>query len=141
MDQAAVKQILPHRDPMLLISGVETLSPGASITAYFHADPQMEIFRGHFPGEPILPGVYSVECMAQAADLLLLSTRRYAGKLPLFLGIDRVRFHKKILPGDVLQIRAGIASESVERGIVTCSAQVRVRGEPAAAGEVTIALR
>ena len=69
-------------------------------------DPAREIFKGHFPGEPVLPGVYSVECMAQTADILLLSAERYAGKIPLFLGINNVRFLKKILPGDTIEIHA-----------------------------------
>lgn len=141
LDQEAIKKIIPHRDPMLLISTVEELEAGRRITATFYVDPGREIFRGHFPGEPVLPGVYSVECMAQAADILLLSTERYAGKVPLFLGINNVRFLKKILPGDTLEIRAELAKERAEKAIATCSAEICVRGEPAASGEVTLAMR
>ena len=70
-----------------------------------------------------MPGVYSVECMAQAADILLLSKACYAGKTPLFLGINNVRFRRKILPEDTIEIRAELASEIAEKGIATCSAK------------------
>lgn len=104
-------------------------------------DPQREIFKGHFPNDPVLPGVYSVESMAQTADLLLLSMPRYAGKTPLFLGIDKVSFRRKILPGDTLEIHAAMASERPEKAIATCSAEIYVRGELAATGQVTLAMR
>ncbi len=65
---------------MLLVSKVEELEPGKQITTTFYVDPSREIFKGHFPDEPMLPGVYTVECMAQAADILLLALDVYAGK-------------------------------------------------------------
>ena len=141
MDCVAVKKIIPHRDPMLLVSTVEELEPGVRITTTFHVDPEREIFKGHFPGEPVLPGVYTVECMAQAADILLLSTERYMGKIPLFLGINNVRFQRKILPGDTLEIRAVLSSERAEKAIATCSAEVYDNDELAASGDVTLAMR
>ena len=136
-----VESVLPHRDPMLLIDTVQELLPGERVTASFYVDPDREIFRGYFPGDPVLPGVYSVECMAQAADLLLLTLDRYAGKTPLFLGIDQVRFERKILPGDTVEIRAALASERREKAIATCSAELYRRGELAATGVVTLAMR
>ena len=141
LDHEAVMATIPHRDPMLLVDTVEDLEPGERITAKFYVDPSREIFKGHFPGEPVLPGVYSVECMAQTADILLLSLPRYAGKIPLFLGIDKVRFRRKILPGDTLEIQAVMASERQEKAIATCSANVYVEGELAASGDVTLAVR
>jgi len=141
MDQEEIKRVIPHRDPMLLVTTVESLTPGEQIVSTFYVDPSREIFQGHFPGEPVLPGVYSVECMAQTADILLLSTARYAGKIPLFLGIDKVRFRRKILPGDTLEIRARLTSERAEKAIATCSAEIYDRGELAASGDVTLAMR
>lgn len=140
-DQEYVKAIIPHRDPMLLVSTVEELEAERQIVTTFYVDPSREIFRGHFPEEPVLPGVYTVECMAQAADVLLLSTDRYAGKVPLFLGINNVRFLRKILPGDTIEIHAEISSERREKAIVTCSARVMDKGEVAATGDVTLAMR
>lgn len=141
MDQEAIKKVIPHRDPMLLVTTVEALEPGDSITTTFVVDPTRDIFRGHFPGEPVLPGVYSVECMAQTADILLLSTERYAGKIPLFLGINNARFLKKILPGDTIEIRAKLTSERAEKAIATCSAEVYNHGDLAVTGDVTLAMR
>ena len=126
---------------MLLVSTVEEMTPGERIVSTFWVDPDREIFKGHFPGEPVLPGVYSVECMAQTADILLLSMDRYAGKVPLFLGINNVRFLRKILPGDTLEIHAKLASERVEKAIATCAAEIYNHGELAATGEVTLAMR
>ena len=141
MNQEEIKKIIPHRDPMLLVSTVEELEPGKRIVTTFFADEKRDIFRGHFPGEPMLPGVYTVECMAQAADILLLSTDRYAGLKPLFIGIDHVRFPRKISPDDTLEIHAELTYERVEKAIATCVAQVFVHGELAASGEVTLAMR
>lgn len=141
MDQNAIKGTIPHRDPMLLVTSVEALIEGESISTTFFVDPARDIFRGHFPGDPVLPGVYSVECMAQTADILLLSTQRYQGKIPLFLGIDKVRFMKKILPGDTVEIRARLISERAEKAIATCAAQMYNHGELAVQGEVTLAMR
>ena len=136
-----IKAIIPHRDPMLLVDTVEEMVPGDHIVTTFFIDPDREIFRGHFPGEPVLPGVYSVECMAQSADILLLSMERYAGKVPLFLGINNVRFLRKILPGDTIEIHARLASERAEKAIATCSAEIYNHGELAATGDVTLAMR
>lgn len=141
MDQEAIKKVIPHRDPMLLVTTVEDLEPGDSIKTTFFVDPSRDIFRGHFPEEPVLPGVYSVECMAQTADVLLLSTQRYAGKIPLFLGINNVRFLKKILPGDTIEIQAKLTAERQEKTIATCSAEVYNHGELAVTGDVTLAMR
>lgn len=141
LNQEGIMEVIPHRAPMLLVSTVEELIPGESIAATFHVDGEREIFKGHFPGKPVLPGVYSVESMAQTADILLLSTDRYAGKIPLFLGIDNVRFLRKILPGDTVEIRAKLSSERREKAIATCAAEIYNHGELAVTGDVTLAMR
>ena len=79
--------------------------------------------------------------MAQTADVLLLSTQRYAGKIPLFLGINNVRFLRKILPGDTIEIQAKLTAERQEKAIATCSAEVYNHGELAVTGDVTLAMR
>ena len=141
LNHQQVMDIIPHRDPMLLIDEVSALVPGESIVASFWVDPQREIFKGHFPEEPVLPGVYTVEATAQAADILLMSKPVYAGKIPLFLGINNVKFRKKIVPGDTIEIHAKLHSEREEKGIATCACQVFVAGELAAETEVTLAMR
>ena len=136
-----VMDIIPHRDPMLLIDEARELVPGESIVATFWVDPARDIFRGHFPGDPVLPGVYTVEATAQATDLVLMTKPVYAGKTPLFLGINNVRFRHKILPGDTMEIHAQLLSERPEKAIATCRCTVYVAGELAAETEVTIAMR
>ncbi|HML37764.1 MAG TPA: 3-hydroxyacyl-ACP dehydratase FabZ [Bacillota bacterium] len=141
LNREDIKKIIPHRDPMLLIDEVREIAQGQSIVAAFHVDPDREIFKGHFPGEAVLPGVYTVECMAQASDILLLSQERYAGTTPYFIGIDKVRFFRKIAPGDTIEIHSSISAEKREKAIATCSAVVYNKGEIAATGDVTLAMR
>ena len=126
MNREEIMAVIPHRDPMLLVDTVEEMEPGVHITTTFHVNAGREIFKGHFPSEPVLPGVYSVECMAQTADILLLSSERYAGK---------------ILPGDTIEIRAKLISERIEKAIATCSAEIYNHGELTATGDVTLAMR
>lgn len=141
LNRAQIMEIIPHRDPMLLIDEVTEMYPDKKIIAKFYVSPERDIFRGHFPGAPVLPGVYTTEIMAQAADILLLSTERYAGTIPYFIGIENVKFIKKVLPGDTLEIHAMIAAENREKGIVTCSAEVYNNGELASTGVVTLGMR
>ncbi len=141
LNQEEIKTILPHRDPMLLVTSVEELTPGEEICASFYADPAREIFPGHFPGNPVLPGVYTVECLGQAADLVVMTTERYAGKTPLLIGVDKARFTRKVRPGETLELRARLIRERAEKAIVTCAAEAYVEGELALSCEITLALR
>lgn len=141
LDQSEIKKIIPHRDPMLLIDQVTAMIPEKEITATFYVDPARDIFRGHFPDDPVLPGVYTTECMAQASDILLLSMERYRGTKPLLISTDQVKFLRRIQPGDTIEIRASIALEKKEKAIVTCRCQVYNHGELAASGDVTLAMR
>jgi 3-hydroxyacyl-[acyl-carrier-protein] dehydratase len=141
MDQERIKEIIPHRDPMLLVDKVIEIIPEESIVTEFYVHPDRAIFQGHFPGDPVLPGVYTVECMAQSADILLLSMERYRSATPFFIGIDKVKFTRKIVPGDTIEVRVKMALERKEKAIATCSAEVYNHGELAATGEVTLAMR
>ena len=141
LDKDDIKKILPHRDPMLLVDTVEDITPGEHIVTTFYVDPEREIFRGHFPGEPVLPGVYTVECMAQAADVLLMADGRFAGLLPLFIGINNVRFLSKIRPGDTIRVEARMKEAKPEKAIFTCSAKAYDGDILAASGDVTLAMR
>lgn len=136
-----LKKIIPHREPMLLVDNVVQMESEKTITTTWYIDPEREIFKGHFPGEPMLPGVYTVENMAQTADILILSTDRYKGKTPLFLGADNIKFMAKILPGDIIETHAIFAAERKDKGIVTCTCQVLVNGVLACTGDVTLAMR
>lgn len=144
MDRAAIEATIPHRPPMLLVDSVEAMEFGKNIVTRFHVDPNWEIFQGHFPGAPVLPGIYTVECMGQAADVLLLRYDRYAGKTPLLIGVNNVRFLSKVRPGDTLEVHAAISTERIEKGIVTCTAEainLTDAGKTCCTGEITLAMR
>ena len=141
MNREQIKGVIPHREPMLLIDEVLEMEVGQSIKTAFYLDPQLDFFRGHFPGEPVMPGVLTVESMAQTADVLLLSFEKYAGKIPLFIGIDQVKFKKKIEPGDRIEIEAKIVKENEPKAVVTCEAIVYNKGEISTTGLVTLAMR
>lgn len=141
LDRESIQKIIPHRDPMLLVDEVLELVPGERAEAVFYVDGEREIFKGHFPGDAVFPGVYTVEAAAQTADILLLSTERYQEKVPLFLGIEHTTFKRKIVPGDTLRIRAKLLKERPEKGIATCAVEIFVLQEIAAMTEVTLAMR
>ena len=141
MTKDQIKEVIPHREPILMIDEILEMVSGESIRARLYLDPETNYFKGHFPGEPVMPGVLTVESMAQTADVLLLSTDRYAGKIPYFAGIDGVRFMRKIKPGDTILIEAKIAEEISEKSIVTCAATVYNGEKRAAIGKVTLAMR
>ena len=141
LNQEQIKTIIPHRSPMLFVDEVIEMEAGISIKAKFYISPEWNIFQGHFPNAPVLPGVFSVEALAQTADILLLSSDKYTGKIPYFIGIDEVKFKKKILPGDTITMEAKIWKENLEKAIVTCDAVAYVNGELATSGKVTLAMR
>ena len=122
LNKEQIKEIIPHRDPILMVDEVLDMVPGESIETKFYVDPKMDVFRGHFPGAPVLPGVLSVEALAQTSDILLLSMDKYRGTIPYFIGIDGVKFKKKITPGMTVRMTAKIAKEIAEKAIVTCDA-------------------
>ncbi|MGO3792536.1 MAG: 3-hydroxyacyl-ACP dehydratase FabZ, partial [Enterococcus gilvus] len=94
-----IKEIIPHRYPMLLIDRVEELEAGKSIKAKKNVSVNEPFFQGHFPHEPVMPGVLIVEAMAQAGAVALLSMDEFKGKTAYFGGIDKAKFRKKVVPG------------------------------------------
>ncbi len=108
--------LIPHRPPFLLVSGIETLSPGAAATGYLEVDPELDILKGHFPGNPILPGVYLLEAIAQLGAATVLADERYKGTLPLFGGVDRARFRHQVRPGDRVDLEISMATLSARAG-------------------------
>lgn len=136
-----VLSILPHRPPMLFVDTASRLVPGVEAVTSFSVHPEFPAFEGHFPNEPVLPGIYTVEAAAQAADLLLLTTPRYEGKTPLFMGIRKANFRQKVLPGDTLEVHATLLEDRAELAIATCRGQVFVRGTLVADMELRLALR
>jgi 3-hydroxyacyl-[acyl-carrier-protein] dehydratase len=96
--------VLPHRPPFLLLTRVTNVVPGERATGVWEVDEHEPFFAGHFPGRPTLPGVLMVEALAQLGAVAVLLEPRFAGKLPLFGGIDRARFRRQVVPGDSLDL-------------------------------------
>lgn len=122
LNQEQIKGIIPQRTPLLLVDEVTALIPNESIEARFYVSPDLPVFVGHFPGQPVLPGVYSVESLAQTADILLLSMDKYRGKTPFFIRIEDAKFKRKVLPGMQMRMTVRISKEEPDRAIVSCEA-------------------
>src|SRR5213080_4724461 len=135
MDKAAIEAVLLHRDPMLLIDEVSELEEGTRVVA--RKTVTDEDCAGHFPGNPIMPGVKMVEALAQCGAVAVLSQPENRGKLALFAGIDDVRFKRIVRPGDVLDLSCEVeaARGPVGRGKVRAS----VDGELAVRRTLTFA--
>ena len=135
LGRAEIEAILPHRDPFLLIDEVVELEPGARVVArktVTEAD-----CAGHFPGNPIMPGVKMVEALAQTGAVAVLSEEENRGKLALFAGIDDVRFKRVVEPGDELTLECDL--ETVRGPIGRGRAVARVGSELAVRGTLTFA--
>lgn len=126
--------LLPHRPPFRFVDAVDELVPGASITARYRVTGDEAFLAGHFPGNPVFPGVIQLEALAQAGAIAVLADERYAGKLPLFGGVEDVRFRRMVVPGDELVLdvtlekmssRAGWGrAPATVDGDVTCSGRL-----------------
>ena len=136
LGKAEIESILPHRDPFLLLDEVTELEPNKRVVARKLVTD--EDCAGHFPGNPIMPGVKMVEALAQAGAVAVLSEEENRGKLALFAGIDDVRFKRIVRPGDTLDLRCEISR--LRGPIGRADAEATVAGELACRGTLTFAL-
>lgn len=126
--------LLPHRPPFRFVDVVDECVPGERVTARYRVTGDEAFLAGHFPGNPIFPGVIQLEALAQAGGIALLADARYAGKLPLFGGVEEVRFRRIVKPGDDLVLDVTLERLSARGGwgrgtatvdgAVTCTARL-----------------
>ncbi len=140
MDIQAVREYLPHRYPFLLIDRVLNLEPGQRIEALKNVTINEPFFNGHFPDEPIMPGVLIIEAMAQAAGILGFVTENKKpsdGYIYLLVGTDKARFKRRVIPGDTLHLFAEYVV--VRRNILKFTCEAQVDGKTVASAEMLVA--
>ena len=133
-----IMQILPHRQPMLLIDTIEELEIGVRAVAKKCVSYNEPYFAGHFPGEPVMPGVLIIESLAQTGAAAILSQEENKGKTAYFAGIDHAKFKRKVLPGDVLILETEIIKEKGPIGVG--SARASVDGKVVCQAQLTFAI-
>ena len=101
---AAIRELIPHRYPFLLVDRIEEVEPGVRAVGTKNVSQNEPFFEGHFPDYPVMPGVLIVEALAQVGAVGVMAKEEYRGRLALFAGIDGVRFRRQVIPGDVLRL-------------------------------------
>lgn len=133
LNKNEIKQIIPQREPFLMIDEVEEYVPGESAIAYKHVSEDEWYFKGHFPGNPIMPGVLITESLAQTGAIAILSLEANKGRNALFAGMDKMRFKKQVVPGDVLKLEVKIIKQKgpigVGEALATCDGKIVAKGE------------
>ena len=138
LDIKDIMNVLPHRYPFLLVDGVTELEPGKRAVGFKNVTINEPFFQGHFPGEPIMPGVLIVEALAQVGGVAVLSMPENKGKLALFTGINNFRFKQIVKPGDRLEL--AITMTGMRSNIGKGEAEAKVNGKVVASGELWFAL-
>ncbi|MBQ0042425.1 MAG: 3-hydroxyacyl-ACP dehydratase FabZ [Lachnospiraceae bacterium] len=138
MTTVDIMNILPHRSPFLLVDTIEELEPGKRVVGKKCVTFNEPFFQGHFPGNPVMPGVLIVEALAQTGAVAILCMDEYKGKTAYFAGLDKVRFKRKVVPGDVLKLEATMTT--IKGPVGKAEVVATVDGELAAKGEMMFAI-
>lgn len=133
-----IQNVLPHRYPFLLVDRILEVEPMKRAVGIKNVTANEEFFQGHFPGQPVMPGVLILEAMAQVGGVAMLVAEDFKGKLAVFAGIDRVKFRKPVVPGDQLKMTAEVVKLRGSMGKIW--AEAYVDGQLAAEGEFLFAL-
>ena len=139
MDINEIMSIIPHRYPFLLVDKIVQLEPGKKVVGYKNVTMDEYFFQGHFPGEPVMPGVLIIEALAQTGAVAVLSLDKFKGKIAYFAGINKARFRRKVVPGDTLKLEVELIKLKGSAGIG--SAVATVDGEKAAEAEIMFVIR
>ena len=137
MNKEEIKKILPHREPMLLVDEV-VLNEDGTATGYYHVKGDEFFLQGHFPGNPIVPGVIQCEMMAQSACVLFADKMNEPGVLPVYTGLDKVRFRGMIKPEDTIRIDVELKRSS--HPLYILHGEVSVDGRKCMGGDFSFAL-
>ena len=133
-----IMEILPHRNPFLLIDTIEELVPGEKAVAKKNVTMNEPYFMGHFPGNPVMPGVLIIEALAQTGAVAILCQDVWKGKTAYFAGINNAKFKQKVVPGDTLELTTEIIK--VKGPIGVGKAVAKVNGKTACMAELTFAI-
>ena len=138
MNTLEIQEILPHRYPFLLVDKIEYIEPGIKAVGYKNVSASEYYFQGHFPKEPVMPGVLIIEALAQVGAVAMLTLDEFKGKIGYFTGIDKAKFRKKVIPGDILKLEVEIIKRRGPFGIG--KAVATVEGQKAAEAEISFAI-
>ena len=138
LDIEAIKEILPHRYPFLLVDRILELDPGKRAVGLKNVTANEPFFQGHFPLHPVMPGVLIIEAMAQVGGVMILSIEENRGKLAYLGTINDAKFRRPVVPGDALEMEVVLLRIRGNTGKVRCIA--RVGGQEAASAEILFAL-
>lgn len=138
LDAREMQNIIPHRYPFLLVDKILEIEEGKRAVGIKNVTINEPFFQGHFPGNPIMPGVLVVEAMAQVGAVSILAMEEYKGKLAVFTGIDKLRFKKQVVPGDTLRME--VTMLAMKRGIGKAKAEAYVGEQLAVSGELMFAI-
>ncbi len=138
MDIKKILEIMPHRYPFLLVDRVLEMEPGERAVAMKNVTINEPFFQGHFPGEPVMPGVLMVEALAQVGGLVVLNEAENRGKLVFFAGINKFRFKEVVRPGDqmVMEVKLTQMRGTIGKG----EGEIRVKEKVVASGELMFAV-